>query len=165
MLGGAYVTERLRARRGLYRSRRPRLTRSFSARWTAAAPSTPSLPPALLPRTAWGRPPAVIWWRSPRSPATEWDEWRKANPEAFARAYDPGAGLRFEAWVEQGEAVRRNESTLCWIFDICNGCYCCQIACKDEHVANDWMPYAKPQPDTGSSGSRCRNRRAAPCPR
>ncbi len=33
--------------------------------------------------------------------------------------------------------------------EICNGCYCCQIACKDEHVANDWSPYAKPQPDTG----------------
>ncbi|MFC1941698.1 4Fe-4S dicluster domain-containing protein [Chloroflexota bacterium] len=32
---------------------------------------------------------------------------------------------------------------------ICNGCYCCQIACKDEHVSNDWTPYAKPQPDTG----------------
>ena len=32
---------------------------------------------------------------------------------------------------------------------ICNGCYCCQIACKDEHVGNDWMPYARPQPDTG----------------
>lgn len=32
---------------------------------------------------------------------------------------------------------------------ICNGCYCCQVACKDEHVANDWTPYAKPQPDTG----------------
>ena len=32
---------------------------------------------------------------------------------------------------------------------ICNGCYCCQIGCKDEHVANDWTPYAKPQPDTG----------------
>lgn len=32
---------------------------------------------------------------------------------------------------------------------LCNGCYCCQIACKDEHVANDWSPYAKPQPDTG----------------
>jgi tetrathionate reductase subunit B len=31
----------------------------------------------------------------------------------------------------------------------CNGCYNCQIACKDEHVANDWSPYAKPQPDTG----------------
>ena len=32
---------------------------------------------------------------------------------------------------------------------ICNGCYCCQIACKDEHVGNDWFPYARPQPDTG----------------
>ena len=32
---------------------------------------------------------------------------------------------------------------------ICNGCYNCQIACKDEHVANDWTPIAKPQPDTG----------------
>ena len=37
------------------------------------------------------------------------------------------------------------------IIDItrCNGCYNCQIACKDEHVGNDWTPYAKPQPDTG----------------
>ncbi len=32
---------------------------------------------------------------------------------------------------------------------VCNGCYCCQVACKDEHVANDWTPYARPQPDTG----------------
>jgi tetrathionate reductase subunit B len=32
---------------------------------------------------------------------------------------------------------------------ICNGCYSCQIACKDEHVGNNWTPYAKPQPDTG----------------
>jgi tetrathionate reductase subunit B len=37
------------------------------------------------------------------------------------------------------------------IIDIskCNGCHNCQIACKDEHVGNDWMPYAKPQPITG----------------
>jgi len=37
------------------------------------------------------------------------------------------------------------------IIDInkCNGCYNCQIVCKDEHVGNDWTPYAKPQPDTG----------------
>jgi len=32
---------------------------------------------------------------------------------------------------------------------ICNGCYNCQIACKDEHCNNDWMPYAKPQPEIG----------------
>jgi tetrathionate reductase subunit B len=31
----------------------------------------------------------------------------------------------------------------------CNGCYNCQVACKDEHVDNDWTPVAAPQPDTG----------------
>ena len=38
-----------------------------------------------------------------------------------------------------------------FVFDIarCTGCYCCQIACKDEHCENDWSPYTKPQPDTG----------------
>lgn len=32
---------------------------------------------------------------------------------------------------------------------VCNGCYNCQIACKDEHVDNEWLPYSLPQPDTG----------------
>jgi tetrathionate reductase subunit B len=38
-----------------------------------------------------------------------------------------------------------------FVIDIakCNGCHGCQIACKDEHAGNDWMPYARPQPDTG----------------
>jgi Fe-S-cluster-containing dehydrogenase component len=31
----------------------------------------------------------------------------------------------------------------------CNGCYGCQLACKDEHVGNDWSPIAAPMPDTG----------------
>lgn len=31
----------------------------------------------------------------------------------------------------------------------CNGCYGCQLVCKDEHVDNDWSPVAKPQPDIG----------------
>lgn len=33
--------------------------------------------------------------------------------------------------------------------DRCSGCWCCVVACKDEHVGNDWTPYAKPQPLTG----------------
>ncbi len=32
---------------------------------------------------------------------------------------------------------------------MCNGCYNCQVVCKDEHVGNDWLPIAKSQPDTG----------------
>jgi hypothetical protein len=27
------------------------------------------------------------------------DEYRNKYPEAFKRAYDPAAGLRFDAWV------------------------------------------------------------------
>jgi Fe-S-cluster-containing dehydrogenase component len=43
-----------------------------------------------------------------------------------------------------------------FIIDVakCNGCYGCQIACKDEHCGNDWMPYARPQPDTGQFWSK-----------
>lgn len=38
-----------------------------------------------------------------------------------------------------------------FVFDSakCNGCYGCQLACKDEHWENEWLPYALPQPDTG----------------
>ncbi len=38
-----------------------------------------------------------------------------------------------------------------FVFDLdkCNGCHNCQIACKDEHVDNDWSPMRRPQPDTG----------------
>lgn len=31
----------------------------------------------------------------------------------------------------------------------CVGCHDCQIGCKDEHVGNDWPPYAEPQPEVG----------------
>jgi hypothetical protein len=36
----------------------------------------------------------------------EMEEWREKYPDAFARAYDPAAGLRFDAWVieDGGEA-------------------------------------------------------------
>ena len=32
----------------------------------------------------------------------EWETWRREHPEAFARVYDQGSGLRFDAWVEGG---------------------------------------------------------------
>jgi Fe-S-cluster-containing dehydrogenase component len=47
--------------------------------------------------------------------------------------------------------LKENNKMKVFVHDsaICNGCHNCQIACKDEHVANDWTPYAKPQPETG----------------
>jgi Fe-S-cluster-containing dehydrogenase component len=32
---------------------------------------------------------------------------------------------------------------------LCNGCYSCQIGCKDEYCGNDWTPYSLTQPDFG----------------
>ena len=40
----------------------------------------------------------------------------------------------------------------------CNGCHNCQVACKDEHVGNDWAPYARPQPNTGQFWARLEER-------
>lgn len=33
--------------------------------------------------------------------------------------------------------------------DRCNGCYNCVIACKDEYVGNDFLPFSVAQPDSG----------------
>jgi tetrathionate reductase subunit B len=53
------------------------------------------------------------------------------------------------------------------IIDItkCNGCYNCQIACKDEHVGNDWTPIAKPQPDIGQFWMRLEERQRGQLPK
>ena len=48
--------------------------------------------------------------------------------------------------------------------DECSGCYCCQMACKDEHCGNDWTPYAKPQPDTGQFWGRLNYYERGKCP-
>ncbi len=47
----------------------------------------------------------------------------------------------------------------------CHGCFNCQIACKDEHVDNDWSPYAKPQPDMGHFWMRTELVERGQCPK
>ncbi|MGN0060185.1 MAG: 4Fe-4S dicluster domain-containing protein [Coriobacteriales bacterium] len=47
----------------------------------------------------------------------------------------------------------------------CNGCYNCQIACKDENCGNDWMPYSKAQPDTGQFWCRVEERERGSVPK
>ena len=44
---------------------------------------------------------------------------------------------------------QHNMKAFTYDVDGCSGCFCCQLACKDEHCGNDWTPYAKPQPETG----------------
>ncbi len=76
------------------------------------------------------------------------EEWRHDYPEAFSREYDRASGLRFDAWVEEKE-VTMGKKVFVIDTTVCNGCYNCQIVCKDEHVGNDWSPIAKPQPEIG----------------
>jgi len=46
----------------------------------------------------------------------------------------------------------------------CTGCYACYVACKDEHVDNDWSPYTKPMPDTGAHWLRIDERERGKTP-
>ena len=47
----------------------------------------------------------------------------------------------------------------------CNGCYACQMACKDEHAGNDWTPYAKAQPDIGQFWMKLRDETVGTLPK
>jgi len=47
----------------------------------------------------------------------------------------------------------------------CQGCYNCQIACKDEYVENDWPPYSATQPDTGQFWMHVQERERGAYPR
>ena len=42
--------------------------------------------------------------------------------------------------------------------DRCNGCYNCQIACKDEHCGQAWPPYTDEQPEIGQFWCRVEDR-------
>jgi Fe-S-cluster-containing dehydrogenase component len=49
--------------------------------------------------------------------------------------------------------------------DRCNGCYNCQIACKDEYVGNDFLPYSKAQPLSGHFWMRIEEKERGQFPR
>ena len=52
------------------------------------------------------------------------------------------------------------------LFDssLCNGCYSCQFACKDEHCGNDWSPIAAEQPITGQFWCHVKQYDRGKCP-
>lgn len=54
--------------------------------------------------------------------------------------------------VQRDSTAKKTEKSMkVFVFDLdaCNGCHNCQVACKDEHCATNWLPYAEEQPDTG----------------
>jgi trimethylamine-N-oxide reductase (cytochrome c) len=100
VLGGAYVTERLRP--GVaYIDHGSRADPIIVGKVDRGGAINTIAPTGTTSKNAVGQATSGYLVEVAKVTGAEWDEWRAANPEAFARPYDPGAGLRFEAWVEQ----------------------------------------------------------------
>jgi len=97
-LGGAYVTERLMP--GVaYIDHGARIDPIILGKVDRGGAINTIAPPGITSKNCVGQATSSYLVEVALVSGEEWDEWRKANPEAFKRSYDPGAGLRFEAWV------------------------------------------------------------------
>jgi anaerobic selenocysteine-containing dehydrogenase len=104
VLGGAYVTERLRS--GVaYIDHGARADPIIIGKVDRGGAINTIAPTGTTSKNAVGQATSGYLVEVAKVTGAEWDEWRAANPEAFTRPYDPAAGLRFEAWVvKQGGA-------------------------------------------------------------
>ena len=100
VLGGAYVTERLRP--GVaYIDHGARADPIIVGKVDRGGAINTIAPTGTTSKNAVGQATSGYLVEVAKVTGAEWDEWRAANPEAFARPYDHAAGLRFEAWVVQ----------------------------------------------------------------
>ena len=105
VLGGAYVTERLRP--GVaYIDHGARADPIIVGKVDRGGAINTIAPTGTTSKNAVGQATSGYLVEVAKVTGAEWDEWRAANPEAFARAYDPASGLRFEAWVVQEGGVK-----------------------------------------------------------
>ena len=105
VLGGAYVTERLRP--GVaYIDHGARADPIIVGRVDRGGAINTIAPTGTTSKNAVGQATSGYLVEVAKVTGAEWDEWRAANPEAFARPYDPASGLRFEAWVVQEGGVK-----------------------------------------------------------
>ena len=59
-------------------------------------------PEGLTSRHAAGQATSGFLAEVERVTMEQWERWWADYPEAFAREYDAGSGLRFNAWVQEG---------------------------------------------------------------
>ncbi len=102
VLGGAYVTERLRP--GVaYIDHGARIDPIILGKVDRGGAINTIAPTGTTSKNAVGQATSGYLVEVAKVTGEDWDQWRAANPEAFARPYDPAAGLRFEAWVVEEE--------------------------------------------------------------
>jgi hypothetical protein len=98
VLGGAYVTERLRPGCA-YMDHGSRIDPIVLGKIDRGGAINTIAPAGTASKNCVGQATSGYLVEVSKVTAAEWEQWRKENPAAFQRSYDPGAGLRFEAWV------------------------------------------------------------------
>jgi trimethylamine-N-oxide reductase (cytochrome c) len=108
VLGGAYVTERLRP--GVaYIDHGSRSDPIIVGKVDRGGAINTIAPTGTSSKNAVGQATSGYLVEVGKVTGAEWDEWREAAPEAFARPYHHGAGLRFEAWIESKDTWMQPE--------------------------------------------------------
>lgn len=98
VLGGAYVTERLRPG-VVYIDHGARIDPIIPGKVDRGGAINTISPDGVTSKNAVGQATSGYLVEVGRVTAHEWEEWRRENPAAFERNYDKDAGLRFDAWV------------------------------------------------------------------
>jgi molybdopterin guanine dinucleotide-containing S/N-oxide reductase-like protein len=105
VLGGAYVTERLRP--GVaYIDHGARIDPIILGKVDRGGAINTIAPIGTTSKNCVGQATSGYLVQVAKVTGEEWDQWRKENPAAFARPYEKGAGLRFEAWVVKDESAK-----------------------------------------------------------
>lgn len=98
VLGGAYVTERLRPG-VVYIDHGARIDPIIPGKVDRGGAINTISPDGVTSKNAIGQATSGYLVQVGRVTGMEWEEWRRENPAAFERKYDSDAGLRFDAWV------------------------------------------------------------------
>ena len=98
VLGGAYVTERLRP--GVaYMDHGARVDPIILGKVDRGGAINLISPIGSTSKNCLGMASSGYLCEVAKVKPEEWDQWKNENPAAFEREYDKGAGLRFDAWV------------------------------------------------------------------
>jgi anaerobic selenocysteine-containing dehydrogenase len=101
VLGGAYVTERLMP--GVaYMDHGSRCDWIIPGKVDRGGAINLVCPSGIISKNCTGEATSGYLVEVEKLDMSEMEKWRKENPDAFQRDYDPAAGLRFNAWIEGG---------------------------------------------------------------
>jgi molybdopterin guanine dinucleotide-containing S/N-oxide reductase-like protein len=100
VLGGAYVTERLRSRVA-YMDHGARCDWIIPGKLDRGGAINLISPGGTTSKNCAGQATSGYLVQVEKVTLIQMEEWKKQYPDAFRREYDPASGLRFDAWIEK----------------------------------------------------------------